>query len=96
MMTQFLNQRSSVAYILILGFSCASIFPTLTGWLFVRFDANLSGTIYALISGTGMIGSSLFPYIVGHISEQFSIIRGFQLLVIPSSFLLALSWAMVR
>ncbi|MGK7930331.1 MAG: sugar MFS transporter [Microcystaceae cyanobacterium] len=95
-MTRFLFRGLSIAAILVLGISFAPIFPTLTGWLFVQFDANLSGTIYALISGTAMMGSSLIPFIVGSISEKFSIIRGFQLLLIPSSCLFVLSWVMVR
>ncbi len=93
-MTLFLKRWLSIVGIITLGLACALIFPTLVGWLFSQFDPRLSGTIYALISGTGMIGSALFPFILGKISNQFSIIRAIQLLLIPGSCLLAISFAL--
>jgi hypothetical protein len=58
----------------------------------LKFDASLSGNIYALIAAIGMVGSSIFPYGIGKISELSSIHLGSKLLIMPAIILLVVAF----
>ncbi|ACK68743.1 major facilitator superfamily MFS_1 [Gloeothece citriformis PCC 7424] len=87
-MTTFITLWTSVLSVVMLGFCCAPIFPTLVGVTFAKFDSALSGNIYALVAAVGMGGATILPYIVGRVSSSISIYYGLRILILPASILL--------
>lgn len=91
-MTTIVTPWISVLSVVVLGFCCAPIFPTLIGVTFAKFDSALSGNIYALIAAVGMGGATIFPYIIGRLSSSLSIYYALRSLVPPAIILLIIAF----
>ncbi len=59
----------------ILGLSFAAIYPTVLAMAADRYQ-RLAGTIFGLLFAIGLIGGMLFPWAVGHISQNYGIRYG--------------------
>jgi MFS transporter, FHS family, glucose/mannose:H+ symporter len=56
----------------LIGFSFAAIYPTTLAIAADRYQ-RLAGTIFGLLFAVGLIGGMIFPWAVGHLSEQFGV-----------------------
>jgi len=57
------------------GFSFAAIYPTTLALAADRYE-RLAGTIFGLLFAIGLLGGMLFPWIVGHIGQAYSVRAG--------------------
>jgi fucose permease len=56
----------------IIGLSFAAIYPTMLAIAADRYERQ-AGTIFGLLFAMGLIGGMLFPWVIGHISQAFSL-----------------------
>ena len=63
----------------IVGLSFAGIYPTVLAMAADRYQ-RLAGTIFGFLISVGLIGGMSFPWLIGHISERFSVRMG---MVVP-------------
>jgi MFS transporter, FHS family, glucose/mannose:H+ symporter len=56
----------------IIGFSFAAIYPTTLAIAADRYE-RLAGTIFGLLFAMGLIGGMLFPWVIGHVSQSYSL-----------------------
>jgi len=57
------------------GFSFAAIYPTTLALAADRYE-RLAGTIFGLLLAIGLLGGMLFPWILGHIGQAYSVRAG--------------------
>ena len=60
---------------IVVGFSFATIYPTELAIAADRYQRQ-AGTIFGLLIAIGLIGGMGFPWIIGHLSERFSLRTG--------------------
>ncbi len=56
----------------IIGLSFAAIYPTTLAIAADRYE-RLAGTIFGLLFAMGLIGGMLFPWVIGHVSQAYSL-----------------------
>ncbi len=59
----------------IMGLSFAAIYPTTLAIAADRYE-RLAGTIFGLLFAIGLIGGMLFPWLIGHLSQAYSLRSG--------------------
>jgi MFS transporter, FHS family, glucose/mannose:H+ symporter len=83
-MTLLLTVRSislAAIAVVLLGFSIATIFPTVLGFAGSSF-ASHSGTVFGILIGTALAGGMTLPWIVGKLAAGWGIRRGLSLVVL--------------
>ncbi len=89
-MTTLRSPVIGVVIVFLCGLGCGPIFPTLASFTLSQFHPSLGDTVYAIIASMGMLGSTIFPYLIGWVSTRFSIYYGLRLLIMPAVFLFGL------
>jgi fucose permease len=56
----------------LIGLSFAAIYPTMLAIAADRYERQ-AGTIFGLLFAMGLIGGMLFPWLIGHLSQAFSV-----------------------
>src|SRR5512142_3169239 len=59
----------------IIGLSFAAIYPTVLAIAADRYE-RAAGTIFGLLFAIGLLGGMLFPWIVGHVGQAYSVHAG--------------------
>jgi fucose permease len=66
--------------ILLLGFSIATIFPTVLGLAGASY-AGHAGTVFGILIGLALSGGMTFPWLAGRLSEQYGIRKGLLIVI---------------
>ena len=64
---------------IVIGLSFAAIYPTVLAIAADRYE-RLAGTIFGLLFAIGLLGGMLFPWLIGHVGEAYSVHAG---MVVP-------------
>jgi FHS family glucose/mannose:H+ symporter-like MFS transporter len=72
---------------IIVGLSFAAVYPTMLAIAADRY-ARLAGTIFGLLFAMGLLGGMLFPWIIGHVSQAYSLRYG---MIVPLAGAIAIS-----
>lgn len=91
------SQSLSVASaaVVLLGFTIATIFPTVLGIAGSAY-ANLAGTVFGILIGIGLSGGMTLPWLTGKLSEHYGIGKGLIIVIVDALAIFALQLAAGR
>ncbi len=97
-MMLLLSARSTAAALLcviLLGFSIATIFPTVLGLAGSRY-ASHAGTVFGILIGIALLGGMSMPWLVGRMAGDWGIRRALVVVILNALAIFALQWSAKR
>jgi fucose permease len=81
--------------VVLLGFTIATIFPTVLGIAGSAF-ASHAGTVFGILIGIALSGGMTLPWLTGKLSEHHGIERGLTIVILDALAVFALQWGAGR
>jgi MFS transporter, FHS family, glucose/mannose:H+ symporter len=79
----------------LLGFSIATIFPTVLGLAGSCYPSH-AGTVFSILIGIALVGGMTMPWLAGRIAENFGIRRALFLVIVNALAIIGFEWGAER